>query len=252
MFELALNTHTIRHALTDTADAADVFKRVAAIGYQSVVLSALPGFEDAHLRRLLDDAELPVVNLHVPSHIVRNDPEQLLRRMNTFGCSLATYSWPADVDWLDVESIRRLIRDLRATSDILQSCGRSLAIRHHAFELARHGDATVLDHILEACPALLVEPSTYWLALCGCSTVRFLQRHANRVPILLLQDLRGNEHNQATFEDLGEGNLNFGPIIAAAREIGCRVLAVEKDEHLGDTLSSAHRSFQRLSDWTAA
>ena len=68
------------------------------------------------------------------------------------------------------------------------------------------------------------------------------------LPQLHLKDYVINDDNQPTFAEIGNGNLDWPRIIAAADEVGCEWFIVEQDTCAGDPFDSVKASFDYLQE----
>jgi len=72
--------------------------------------------------------------------------------------------------------------------------------------------------------------------------VAYLQRRAGRVPLIHLKDMTP----ERTFAEVGDGTLDMGALITAARTAGARWYIVENDAPTIPSLESARRSLTNL------
>lgn len=118
-------------------------------------------------------------------------------------------------------------------------------LHNHDWEFTGHADgASLLDLLLDATdPALVaLELDAYWATYAGADPVAYLQRRIGRVPLVHVKDMTP----ERTFAEVGDGTLDMGAIITAARAAGARWYIVENDAPTIPSLDSARRSLTNL------
>jgi sugar phosphate isomerase/epimerase len=118
-----------------------------------------------------------------------------------------------------------------------------LAYHNHAVELMRFQGATVLDYIF-AKSKLAAEIDTYWIQHGGGDPVAWCAKLAGRLPLLHLKDYTVRPDGKPDFAAIGEGNLNFPAIIAAAEKAGCEWFTVEQDTTPGSPFDAVKQSYE--------
>ena len=101
---------------------------------------------------------------------------------------------------------------------------------NHSHELVRHGEKTWLAMLYEQSDPryLKAEIDTYWVQAGGVDPADWVRRCAGRMPILHLKDMVMGPDGQRMAE-IGEGNLNWPTILAAAKDGGVEWYCVEQD-----------------------
>ena len=95
---------------------------------------------------------------------------------------------------------------------------------------------------------LLAELDTYWIQAGGGDPVAWIRRCAGREPLLHLKDMTVTPQREQRYTEVGEGNLNWPDILAAAEAGGVEYLLVEQDEcYERDPFESLAISFRNLS-----
>ena len=103
-----------------------------------------------------------------------------------------------------------------------------------------------MDLLLEGLDSrILLMPDTYWLQHGGVDVRAFIEKHASRIGMLHLKDMKRTADGP-TFAELGVGNLNFEGILRVARSCAIDTWIVEQDKCDGDPLESASVSYKHL------
>ena len=115
--------------------------------------------------------------------------------------------------------------------------GIKLVYHFHSFEFKRFGDETGIDIFLkETDPeAVQIIPDTHWIHSGGKSITEFLEHYKDRFDYVHVKDFAiGNmgeqwEARPIEFAPVGEGNLNWKPIIDLCKKLDVKSYAIEQD-----------------------
>jgi len=245
--QVACITYTIRDHIRTPEDFRRSMAKVAGIGYRAVQISGMEpdllGAEE--IRTICADNGLTICATHEPSDQILNSPERVAERLETLGVRYTAYPFPGGIDFNDPESRSSLIRKLDKAGAVLRESGSVLTYHNHATEFVKWEGKPALAHIYdETDPAnLQAELDTYWIQLGGGNPVEWCERLKGRLPLLHLKDVGVREGNEPTMFEIGEGNLDFKTIIAAAESSGCEWFIVEQDTCPGDPFESLRKSF---------
>jgi len=252
--QVAAQLYTCRNLLKTPAGIAQTLKRLRAIGYEAVQVSGLGPIPTGELRAILDGEGFVCSSTHEPGSDILENPEKVVDRLNTLGCKVTAYPYPAGVDFESVESVRKLIQGLDRSGKVLAGAGQILCYHNHNHEFRKLNGKTILDMIYEdASPRNLQgEIDTYWVQYGGGDVVRWCEKLKGRMPIIHLKDYMTNGENKHQMCEIGAGNLDFKRIIAAAEAGGCQWFAVEQDECPGDPVDSLAQSYAYIAANLAA
>jgi sugar phosphate isomerase/epimerase len=147
-----------------------------------------------------------------------------------------------------VDDVKVLAEMLTRAGTLLRAANMTLSYHNHNREFRKVGGRTVLEHLYELTPPDVVhaELDTYWVQAGGGDPVVWIRRMKGRMPLLHLKDYAVNQDNQPTFAPIGDGNLDFPAIVAAANESACEWLIVEQDGGYDDPFAAVQRSFRYL------
>jgi sugar phosphate isomerase/epimerase len=250
LHQVALQLYTLREFLKTPADIAASLKRVREIGYPAVQLSGLGPIPEADVVKICRDHGLTICATHENSDLILNEPGRVVERLKKFGCRLTAYPYPAGIQFDSLAAVKEFCRRLNAAGQVLHEAGQVLCYHNHHIEFQRVAGRTVLEIIFaETDPRYLQgEPDTYWVQHGGGDPVEWCERLKGRLPILHLKDYTVLPDNKVTFTEIGNGNLNWKKIIAAAEAAGCQWYCVEQDTCPGDPFVSAKQSFDFVRD----
>ncbi len=235
MMKIGAQLYTVRSLCQNEKDLGRTLARVAAMGYETVQLSAIGPIEPKRVKALCDDNGLRIVLTHNPEGDFLNNIDALIARHQLYGCKYVGLGYLPDryhsPDWL-----KYFADDFGPAAEKLKAAGMKLMYHHHAFEFGRMPDGrTLMAHLLAMLPADLmgVTADTYWLQFGGMDVCAWLQAHADRLHCVHLKDYApaGFEVRMAA---VGQGNLDFSRILSVLRSNGVTEYAlVEQDDCYG-------------------
>ena len=249
--QVAAQLYTLRDHLKTPADIAASLKKVRAIGYQAVQVSGMGPIDEAELVRILNGEGLTCCATHEPSLVILNEVEKVIERLKKLGCKYTAYPFPNGIDFQQPEQVEALARKLDAAGAVMAKAGQVLTYHNHAHEFIHYrGQQTALDYIYSATQPqnLQGEIDTYWVQAGGGDPVAWCRKLKGRLPLLHVKDYGVGAEGKALFAEIGQGNLNWPEIIAAAESSGCEWFIVEQDICPGDPFESLAISFRYMRD----
>ncbi len=244
---VAAQLYTVRE-FTQTIDGvADSLRKVADIGYTAVQISGFGPVDYRQVAQLVADNGLTVASTHVSWERFLNDLDQLIIEHQAWGCvHPAIGGLPGHYYTLD--GLKRFADELAPIAAKLASVGMDFSYHNHSHEFAKHDGRRWIDLLLEATTPdqLKMELDVYWVQHAGADPADYVRRCAGRMPLLHLKDMAITPEREQRFAEIGEGNLNWPAIMAAAQEIGVEWYFVEQDRSYGrnpfDSLAISYRN----------
>ena len=235
--EIGAQLYTLRTWCQNEKDLGQTLKKVAAMGYETVQLSAIGPIEPRRIRALCDEYGLRIVLTHNPESDFLSDIDGLIERHQLYGCRYAGLGYLPD-RYHSPDRLPCFAGDFGPAAEKLKAVGMKLMYHNHAFEFARMPDGrTMMDHLLDMLPADLmgVTADTYWLQFGGMDVCAWLEAHAERLHCVHLKDYVpfGFEARMAA---VGQGNLDFIRILKMLKTNGVTEFAlVEQDDCYGES-----------------
>jgi len=247
--QVAAQLYTLREFLKTPADIAASLKKVRAIGYTAVQASGLGPIADEELVRLLAGEGLTLCATHEAPDQILNTPDQVVAKLKRLGCKYTAYPWPAGIQFDTLAQIKDFAAKLNAAGKVLHAAGQVLTYHNHHIEFRRIRNKPALEWIYKYTDPqyLQAEPDTYWVQNGGGDPVAWCKKLKGRLPLLHMKDYAVNATNQTVFAEVGNGNLNWNKIVAAAENSGCQWFIVEQDTCPGDPFDSLRQSFEYIS-----
>jgi len=243
---IAAQLYTLRDFTKTPADITATMKKVARIGYEAVQLSALGPMDPGELRTVCDGEGLKVCATHIAYQQMRDQPQEVIDLHHTYGCPYAGIGGLPG-DYRSAEGFARFAREASEVARRLAQGGIGFVYHNHSFELEKFGDRTGLAILYEDSDpkCFLSEIDTYWVQHGGGSPAAWIRKLKGRAPCLHLKDMT-NQGGQQLMAEIGEGNLDWPDILAAARQAGTEWYIVEQDTCQRDPFESLAISLRNL------
>lgn len=246
---LGAQTFTVRAYTQNERDFREAMRRIAAIGYECVQLSAIGNVPVQAQRDICDEYGLKIVLTHTNPDRMLNDPEGVIRDHEILGCDHIGIGLMPDryrtAEWID-----RFAEDFREPAQKMRDAGKRLMYHNHNVEWTRLRDGRrIMDVLLEQMPAELmgITLDTYWVQAAGADVLEWIDKLQDRIPCVHLKDMavQGWDTRLAA---VGEGNMNFARILARLKELGkTQYLLVEQDDCYGDDpFDCLRRSYENI------
>ncbi|KIL41651.1 hypothetical protein SD70_05915 [Gordoniibacillus kamchatkensis] len=268
--QFGLQLYSVRDELKK--DYWGTLEKVAAIGYKNLEIAihnADEGLEPnaTEFRKRLDALGMKVVSSHI-GPLDRYD--DIIAYLHELGCSsigLGIAFFKNKQDVLDACQV------LNRHGEAYKKGGIDFHYHNHYQEFQKFDGEYVMDIILENTDKDLVkvELDTYWAVRGGVDPIAYLKKLGDRCDLVHQKDLpagvkqvnlveAAGDNAEITFEsfvksvdvndfaEVGEGVLDIGGIIGAAREIGAaKYMFVEQDLSSRNQLESVAISYRNIS-----
>ena len=235
--------YTVREYAKNLEDFAETLKKVADIGYTAVQVSGTCEFEAEWLKEQLDKNGLICPLTHTKPDRIMGDTENVIREHDIFGAKYIGLGYrkiQAENEGYDkFESL------FRPAAEKISKAGKLFMYHNHALEFEELDGTIILDTIAERFPADIMgfTLDTYWVKRGGYEPVDYVRKFSGRVPCVHFKDL-GEENRM---EWLGNGTIDFEPIIAACADAGTEYVFVEQDNCNGeDPFECLRKSYEYL------
>ena len=238
--QIGAQFYTLRDFCTKLSDFSESLKKVADIGYKTFQISGVCPYEPEWLAQELKKNDLKCVLTHTN---VAADPLKTAKDHDVFGCEyvgLGYYGFDGTRENYD-----EFIRQYTPVAQILRDNGKYFMYHNHAHEFRKLEGKTIFSRMAADIPADLMgfTVDTYWVQVGGGDSAQWIEDLSGRVPCIHLKDYAFD----AQMAPIGEGNLNWNRIFAAAEAAGTRYMLVEQDNCNGeDPFNCLKRSYDFL------
>lgn len=243
---IAAQLYTVRDQLQDPSRLGGVLGRLREIGYRAVEVAGLGPRTIGRFGGELARAELTACAAHASLDRLTSDLAGVAAECQEWGCQYVVVpSLPTE--YRSAAGFRRFAGEADELARGLQQFGLKLVYHNHSYELERWNGQTGLEALFAATPAHTLQAAldTYWLQYGGANAADWIRRLKGRVPLVHLKDMAVVDGNPVMAE-VGEGNLEWAPILDACRAAGTQWLVVEQDECRRDPMESLAISFSNL------
>jgi sugar phosphate isomerase/epimerase len=239
---LAVQLYTLRHALD--ADLEGTLSQLAEAGAHEVELAGHYGRTPEQVRAALDAAGLVAVAAHVPVDDFA-DGDEVVAAARTLGIETLVVPWvqpPVTAAEADT-AVARIVK----AAEVATGAGLGFAYHNHDFEFRPLDDGTDLWSRITAA-GVPHEPDIGWLLVAGRDPVATLRELSGRVPLVHAKDVRRKA--DGTWEDViaGDGEIDWGAVVAAAQEAGAERVVVELDNPSEHPIDDVALSLATLRD----
>ena len=243
---------TLRDFCKTPEDLALSLRKVADIGYTTVQLSGTCEYDAAWMKEQLAANGLKCVVTHVPAPKLQENIKQVCNDHKVYGCpnvGLGMFSFNPKFDPLEAryEEFCAIHRPIAQT---IKAEGLYFMYHNHNAEFRKLDGKPILDKMAEDFSAdeLGFILDTFWIQAGGANPAEYIRRYAGRIPVIHLKDYQfatGEVKNSICA--IGDGNINFAAVAAAAADSGVDYMLVEQDDcHGEDPFSALKRSYDYL------
>ncbi|MBN1867325.1 sugar phosphate isomerase/epimerase [Candidatus Sumerlaeota bacterium] len=235
--KVAAQLYTVRDFLKTAKDFEETLKKLAAMGYPAVQLSAVacmngenPEVSAADARALLDKYGLKCAATHRgrPNFVERLDDEIAFHK--TLGCD---YTAIGNLGVKDKSpgSYRQLIEESKVFLPKLKEHGIRWGFHNHGFDYAKYDGRPNMDILIKEAPAdFMMEIDTYWVTDAGANPETVLKACKGRIPVVHFKDMAFDPEKKRVMAPVGEGNLDWDGIIAVCEADNVEWYCVEQDD----------------------
>ena len=164
---------------------------------------------------------------------------RLIRNHKTYGCDILGVgnSIPRYIDD-GYEGFKRMLRDLQPLLDMLRDNGMTFAYHSHTYEFYRDPFANrcIYDMLVEDTDPDIFHfiQDSFWVRYGGINHPKYLDKVKGRIPVIHVKDSTPRQgfvgDAEPYFGTIGEGSINYAPILDACEKAGVRYLAIEQDQ----------------------
>ena len=234
-------------------DLALTLKKVSDIGYRYIQLSGSCRCESGWLKEQLKQNGLKCVITHTPEDLLTGDIPEVIRWHKDIGCHYVGLGW-ADFTKEDGSDYQAFLDTYGASIKGIAAGGLQFMYHNHAADFKKLPNGrNVLEQLCEdfTPEELGITADTFWIQAGGGNPAQWLRKLSGRIPCIHLKDYRMRSWMKQDvfnyFAPIGEGNIDFDEVFAAAEESGTQYMLVEQDDSYGeDPFDCLRRSYAFL------
>ncbi len=184
---------------------------------------------------------------HTSYERMRDEMEAVIEEHTILGCKNLAIGGLPTAYRKDADSYKQFAKEASALAETLAERGFTWSYHNHSFELEKFDGRTALSILYEESDPryFLAEIDTYWIQHGGGDPAQWIIDLKGRIKLLHLKDMamKGREQLMA---EVGEGNLNWPRILAAAKEAEVEWYIVEQDICQRDPFESLAISLRNM------
>jgi len=242
--KLAAQLYTLRKEVKQ--DFPGTLRELKKMGWAAVQIDGLHGCNPAEIASVMKELGLRTAGMHVGLERMKHDLPAVLEEAQLFDTrDFICHSLPGGLQHPD--GYRSVRADLRQVSRQVSGAGYRVGYHNHDFEFHTKVDGKyALDYLLEleTEAPVYAEIDTYWVKKANLDPLSRIAPYAHRMPILHLKDMTGDDRR--TFSEIGNGIIDFAPILQWGERSGVEWYAVEQDDCPGNPLDSLATSYENL------
>ncbi|HBM80254.1 MAG TPA: sugar phosphate isomerase/epimerase [Clostridiaceae bacterium] len=237
---LAVQLYSVRDEAN--RDFVGTLEKVAKIGYKGVEFAGYGGLTASQMKKHLDRLGLRVAGSHVGIDDLLNNLDDVIKYNIEIGnkyivCPYASFKSKQDI--ID------LAQKLNRIGKKCKENGLQLCYHNHNHEFNVYDGETGLDIIYKETDPDLVkaEFDVYWIKYAGVDPVSYIHKHKDVCELIHLKDMAKEDK---FYTEIGNGIIDFGPIIKESLNNGAKWFVVEQDECRRPPLESIKISYDNI------
>ena len=242
--KVAAQLYTVRDAFEK--DYNGVLKALKEQGWPAVQVSGTRGYTAPQIAGFLREHGLQAAGLHVSLAELTDDMQGVIDQAKLYGTRDIIVPYLAR-EYQNMLGYQMFKSHMNALAKPLTAAGYRLSYHNHDFEFATTiNGVSALEYLLapSADNAILAEIDVYWVKKGGDDPLQFISKFSQRMPIIHLKDMASD--GSQDFAEVGEGLIDFVPILRWCESNGVEWYAVEQDTCRRDPLDCLNTSLTNL------
>lgn len=226
--------YTVRAYAQNESDLRQTAKKLRDIGFRALQVSAFGPIAPETVREICGENGLEIVVTHTDPARILADTPGVIRDHQALGCRHVGIGMMPEKYRGSLEGVREFLADYDEAARALAAAGMKLHYHNHAFEYGKEGDRCLIDIMREE-----TDPDrwgfildVYWTQYGGRDPAAEILNFAGRIDVLHLKDAKMAGFDRR-FAAIGDGNLDFEAILAAAADAGVGCAMIEQDDCYG-------------------
>ena len=249
--KIGAQLYTLRDSCKDLESFSETLKRVADIGYTTVQVSGTCEFEAQWLKEELAKNDLKCVLTHTAPQKLKEQLDKVCADHKLFDCGCVGLGMFPLMNGDPAERYAEFVETYKPIAKQLKENGFYFMYHNHAQEFHKLAGKTFMERMAEdfAPNEMGFTLDTFWVQAGGANPVEWIQKLSGRLPCIHLKDFAfaSSRNLLDMIAVVGEGNINFEAVIAAAADAGTQYLLVEQDDcHGEDPFDCMKRSYENL------
>lgn len=264
---IGIQVYTVREAAAK--DFAGTLRKIAAVGYREIELAGQPELPVAEMRKLLADCGLSVPSMHSNMADLLTNAQKRIDYAKALGIDYLVCSFPRPADGrsiphtslaagMTLDDWKWNADQLNRFGELAHKSGVQLGYHNHNIEFRSYDGVVAMDELIRITDPkrVTIELDVAWVATAGVDPVKYLKKHADRIALLHVKDVRKDAQEtielKAQTTEVGSGMIDWQAFFGAAKPGQIRHYFVEQENFERDPLEAIRISFDYLSKLGAA
>jgi sugar phosphate isomerase/epimerase len=242
MVPISIQLYSVRDEVKGNFPA--LLKKIADMGYAGVEFAGFHGHSPSDLKKILDDLGMKASSVH--SHFPdEKNLSEIVNAAQTLGYKWHGVGGVGSDSFTTEDLCRKEGARIQKAASMLKKEGLGFFLHNHWMEFDKKlNGKTPFDILMEEAPDLYAEIDTYWATLAGVNAAEVIGKYKNRIPILHIKD--GPLVKEQAMTAVGEGKMNWKPIMDAPDKNMLKWIAVEIDRCDTDMMEAVEKSIKYL------
>lgn len=232
---------TVRHQIFTVEQVKNTYKNLQELGFDGVESGLGKGVGLSAEEDLALMAEYGLRPCSVYTDIT--DPDKAIAAAKQYGVNVLGINALPDIMMRRADGFYAYAEKMNKLAEPYRGSGIRLQYHNHSQEFRNFPELsgkTGLQILIENTDPELIafELDVFWASAAGCDPVQWIERLKGRIPIIHYKDYAIDCTSEITglgdvprmFAEVGQGNLNWPAITAAAREAGVVWYNIEQDQ----------------------
>lgn len=255
MSRISLQMYTMREHTSTIEGLEKTIEKLSEIGFEMVQYSIPKDYSRETVYKIFNKYNMKNDSVY-GENLVDVDMNDVLSQCEHFGTDYVRVATMPPSLTTSLDGFKEYAKFLNDNSKELKAHGKKVLYHFHAFEFRRFGDVSGIETILaETDPEVIqIIPDTHWIQSGGKNPANFLAQYTDRYDLVHFKDFGITERMELlegrpiVYAPVGEGNLEWDPIIKVCKENNVLSYAIEQDFLYGrDAFSQVKSSFDFMS-----
>lgn len=245
--QLGAQLFSFREFIKTPEEVRSTLREIRKMGYEAVQLSSsIAPMPNAELSAMLKENRLYPCSSHDPADRILEAPDAVGERLRELECPHCAVPFPPYTFPASEEEVIHLAEKINSSARVLRKYGVTLSYHNHSHEFRQFNGKRMLDIIYANAPDIQAELDTFWVQRGGGNPERWILRFPGRTDVLHIKDYGIEPPNEIVMRPIGDGNLDWKNLFAAAEQCGVKYYVVEHDGNCPDPFDSFRRSAEFL------
>lgn len=234
-----IQLYTLRDIIAD--DPKGVLKQLSEFGYNQIESYDGPmgiywGMGHKGFKEYMDQLGMTLVSSHAN---VSEEFERKVDEAAEIGVEYLINPYVGPQETLD--DFKKIADQFNEHGEIANSAGIGFAYHNHAYSFELLEGEYPQDIMMQGTDPDLVDfqMDIYWVVAAGEDPAEWIKKYPNRFVSSHVKDMKNGDEPESVV--LGNGTIDFAPILKVAKENGLKYLIVEQEAYTGTTPIDAAR-----------